>query len=97
MMDCVVPGRSLRVLDVGCGAGNRIQHLGRCGRVKGVEIDPRLVAIARQRGYDVEHNQDDVSILRETHRVLARGGHLGLVRVVVAQGRDQQRYDDSSE
>jgi methionine biosynthesis protein MetW len=100
MMDRALPGRSLRVLDVGCGAGNMIHHLGRYGQVKGVEIDPRPVAVARQRGYDVEqgdacqglayddasfnvvtaldvieHNQDDLSILREMHRVLAPGGH----------------------
>jgi SAM-dependent methyltransferase len=44
----------LRVLDVGCGAGNMIHHLSRYGQVKGVEIDPRPIAVARQRGYDVE-------------------------------------------
>jgi methionine biosynthesis protein MetW len=100
MMDRVLPGRTLRLLDVGCGAGNMIHHLGRYGQVKGVEIDPRPVGVARQRGYDVEqgdasqglayddasfdavtaldvieHNQDDLSILREMHRVLAPGGH----------------------
>jgi methionine biosynthesis protein MetW len=100
MMDRVLPGRSLRLLDVGCGAGNMIHHLGRYGQVKGVEIDPRPVAVARQRGYDVEqgdasqglayddasfdavtaldvieHNQDDLSMLREMHRVLVPGGH----------------------
>jgi SAM-dependent methyltransferase len=100
MMDRLLPGRSLNLLDVGCGAGNMIHHLGRYGQVKGVEIDPRPVAVARERGYDVEqgdacqglayneasfdvvtaldvieHNQDDLSILREMHRVLAPGGH----------------------
>jgi SAM-dependent methyltransferase len=62
MLDRVVPGHDgstglttgLRVLDVGCGAGNMIHHLGRYGQVKGVEIDPRPIAVARQRGYDVE-------------------------------------------
>jgi SAM-dependent methyltransferase len=44
----------LRLLDVGCGAGNMIHHLSRYGQVKGIEIDPRPVKMARQRGYDVD-------------------------------------------
>lgn len=100
MMDREVPGRDLKVLDVGCGAGNMIHHLSRYGQVKGVEIDPRPVAVAHRRGYDVdlgdatqglnyqdasfdtvsaldviEHNEDDMSILREVYRVLKPGGH----------------------
>jgi SAM-dependent methyltransferase len=43
-----------RLLDVGCGAGNMIDHLSAYGRVKGLEIDPRPVKVAHQRGYDVE-------------------------------------------
>lgn len=43
-----------RLLDVGCGAGNMIHHLGEYGRVKGIEIDSRPVKMARQRGYDVD-------------------------------------------
>jgi SAM-dependent methyltransferase len=99
MMDPVLPGRDLELLDIGCGAGNMIHHLSRYGRVKGVEIDPRPVAVARERGYDVdqgdatqglayddasfdvvtaldviEHNQDDMSILREMVRVLKPDG-----------------------
>jgi methionine biosynthesis protein MetW len=54
MMDRVLPGRDLRLLDIGCGAGNMIHHLSRYGAVKGVEMDPRPVAIAHQRGYDVD-------------------------------------------
>jgi SAM-dependent methyltransferase len=77
-----------------------IHHLRRYGQVKGVEIDPRPVAVARQRGYEVEqgdatqglayddasfdavsaldvieHNQDDMRILHEMHRVLRPGGY----------------------
>ncbi|MBI1877220.1 MAG: class I SAM-dependent methyltransferase [Chloroflexi bacterium] len=44
----------LRLLDVGCGAGNMIHHLSRYGQVKGIEIDPRPVKMAHQRGYDVD-------------------------------------------
>ncbi len=43
-----------RLLDVGCGAGNMIHHLSRYGWVKGLEIDPRPVKVARERGYDVD-------------------------------------------
>jgi SAM-dependent methyltransferase len=100
MMDPILPGRDLKLLDIGCGAGNMIHHLSRYGQVKGVEIDPRPVAVAHQRGYDVdqgdatqgltyadasfdvvsaldviEHNQDDMSILREIHRLVKPGGH----------------------
>lgn len=46
---------NFRLLDVGCGAGNMIHHLSRYGNVKGLEIDPRPVKVARaERGYDVE-------------------------------------------
>ncbi len=54
MMDPVLPGRDLNLLDIGCGAGNMIHHLSRYGTVKGVEIDPRPVAVAHERGYDVD-------------------------------------------
>ncbi|MEP7200085.1 MAG: class I SAM-dependent methyltransferase [Chloroflexota bacterium] len=47
-------GANLRVLDVGCGAGNMMHHLARYGTVQGVEIDPRPLALAQQRGYDVK-------------------------------------------
>ncbi len=101
MFDSLRPGRDLKLLDIGCGAGNMIHHLSRYGQVKGVEIDPRPVAVAQQRGYDVEqgdacqglayedasfdvvsaldvieHNEDDLSILREAFRVLKPGGYV---------------------
>jgi SAM-dependent methyltransferase len=102
MMDRVLPDeRPLKILDVGCGAGNMIHHLSRYGEVKGIEVDPRPVRVARQRGYDVqrhdaaqdipfpeghfdlvtvldviEHNEDDVAILRSCRRVLRPGGHI---------------------
>jgi SAM-dependent methyltransferase len=55
LMDQFLPQTAdLRLLDVGCGAGNMIHHLRRYGHVKGIEIDPRPVKMARQRGYDVD-------------------------------------------
>jgi len=43
-----------RLLDIGCGAGNMMHHLGEYGQVNGLEIDARPVKIAHQRGYLVE-------------------------------------------
>lgn len=101
LIDALALADGSHVLDIGCGAGNMIHHLSRYGQVKGVELDARPVAVAQQRGYDVdqgdaargltyadatfdlvtvldviEHNQDDISILREAHRVLKPGGHI---------------------
>lgn len=53
VLDANHPRRPGEVLDIGCGAGNMIHHLSRYGRVKGIEVDARPVAMARARGYDV--------------------------------------------
>ena len=53
LLDANMPRRDGDVLDIGCGAGNMIHHLSRYGRVKGVEVDARPVAMAQARGYDV--------------------------------------------
>jgi len=48
LVDAMVPRRS-RVLDAGCGAGRNGGHLHRAGHtVVGVDVDPALVAAARQ-------------------------------------------------
>jgi SAM-dependent methyltransferase len=55
IMDHLLPKTAdFRLLDVGCGAGNMIHHLSHYGQVKGIEIDPRPVKMAHQRGYDVD-------------------------------------------
>lgn len=59
LLDASVPRRDGDVLDIGCGAGNMIHHLSRYGRVQGVDVDDRPVAMARARGYDVR--QGDAS------------------------------------
>jgi SAM-dependent methyltransferase len=53
VLDANASRRDGDVLDIGCGAGNMIHHLSRYGRVLGIEVDPRPVAMAQARGYDV--------------------------------------------
>jgi SAM-dependent methyltransferase len=53
LLDSNLSRRDLEVLDIGCGAGNMIHHLGRYGGVKGIDVDARPVAMAQARGYDV--------------------------------------------
>ena len=54
MLDRIVPREGeKRVLDIGCGAGNMFHHLARYGAVTGVDNNPRPLAVARERGYDV--------------------------------------------
>lgn len=53
LLDANLSRRDGDVLDIGCGAGNMIHHLSRYGRVQGIEIDSRPVAMAQARGYDV--------------------------------------------
>jgi len=52
-------GRSLRVLDVGCGAGNMMHHLGHYGHVIGVDNNPKPLQVAVQRGLDVRSGSAD--------------------------------------
>jgi SAM-dependent methyltransferase len=46
-------GKDLRILDVGCGAGNMGHHLRAYGQVVGVDSYAKPLAVARQRGLDV--------------------------------------------
>ena len=54
MLDRIVPPPgTLRVLDIGAGAGNMVHHLARYGSVVGVDNNPKPIEVARQRGYDI--------------------------------------------
>lgn len=55
----VGPGKNLRVLDVGCGAGNMMHHLANYGQVTGVDNNPKPLDVARQRGLDVREGTAD--------------------------------------
>ncbi len=58
MLDRVLePDGQKRVLDIGCGAGNMFHHLARYGPVVGVDNNPKPLAVARERGYDVREGQ----------------------------------------
>jgi SAM-dependent methyltransferase len=52
-MDVLAPAKGQTILDVGCGAGETVRQLaervGATGRVIGVDIAPRLLAVARSR------------------------------------------------
>jgi SAM-dependent methyltransferase len=52
LLDRELVENNLRVLDVGCGAGNMILHLSRYGSVMGIDNNPVPLEIAHQRGYD---------------------------------------------
>jgi SAM-dependent methyltransferase len=52
LLDRELVENNLRVLDVGCGAGNMILHLSRYGSVVGIDNNPAPLQIAHQRGYD---------------------------------------------
>lgn len=52
-------GKPLRVLDVGCGAGNMAHHLARYGQVVGVDLHPKPLEVARQRGLEVQEGSAD--------------------------------------
>jgi SAM-dependent methyltransferase len=53
------PGKNLKVLDVGCGAGNMMHHLANYGQVTGVDNNPKPLDVARQRGLDVREGTAD--------------------------------------
>jgi len=61
MLDRCVAGaeRDLRVLDVGCGAGNMIHHLARYGPVLGVDSYGRPLTVAHGRGYAVSQGRGE--------------------------------------
>ena len=42
------------VLDAGCGSGRTLQDLADYGEVRGIELDPEAVEVARSRGHEVE-------------------------------------------
>jgi ubiquinone/menaquinone biosynthesis C-methylase UbiE len=60
LLDRELGENNLRVLDVGCGAGNMILHLSRYGSVVGIDNNPVPLEIAHQRGYDARlaHAED---------------------------------------
>lgn len=58
-LDALAPARGGRVLDVGCGAGETLMQLaywvGSLGQVVGVDVGPRVLAVARARTARLSH------------------------------------------
>ena len=52
LLDGELADSNLRVLDVGCGAGNMIHHLSRYGTVVGIDNNSIPLEVAHRRGYD---------------------------------------------
>ena len=52
-------GKNLRVLDIGCGAGNMAHHLAHYGQVVGVDLYAKPLEVARQRGLEVHEGAAD--------------------------------------
>jgi SAM-dependent methyltransferase len=64
LVDCLLSGPTRRVLDVGCGTGIAGTLFAARGcEVTGVEVDPRMAVLARDKGLEVEvasfENWDD--------------------------------------
>ena len=90
-------GRNLRVLDVGCGAGNMMHHLAHYGQVTGVDNNPKPLAVARQREQDVREGTADalpfvdkefdlLTVLDTVEHVPAEGQVFEECRRVLRQG-----------
>jgi 2-polyprenyl-3-methyl-5-hydroxy-6-metoxy-1,4-benzoquinol methylase len=76
--DGVLPASvSTRCLDIGCGPGKFLYYLGKRGfsNIRGVDLSPENVEIARKRGLDVEC-ADALSFLKET---IDEGHTFGLI------------------
>lgn len=63
----VLPRRSLRLLEIGCGTGNILEALSVFGEAVGVETNDALLAVARAAGLDVRKGAlpDDVPVAPE--------------------------------
>lgn len=52
LLDLELAGRSgMRIVDVGCGAGGMLEPLARYGEVTGIDSQPELVELCRERGF----------------------------------------------
>ena len=52
--------RAESLLDIGCGTGKHLERFNQWYRVEGLDLDPHMIAIARQRLPDVRLHQADM-------------------------------------
>src|SRR5437870_1126498 len=67
-----IQGRGLSdgatLLDVACGTGAHIAHLKQYYRVEGLDLDPELLAIARERNPEIVFHEGDMVDFKLDHR-----------------------------
>jgi SAM-dependent methyltransferase len=74
------------LLDVGCGTGGHLAHLKHRYRAEGLDLDPKLLAIARQRHPDIpfhHRNMVDFNLGRTFDSVVCLFSAIGYVVTVV--------------
>ena len=52
VLDLLNPKVGEKILDIGCGTGNVIPALEKRGQVTGIDISPKVIEVAKQRGCD---------------------------------------------
>lgn len=52
------------LLDVACGTGQHIEHLKERFTVEGLDIDPELIGIARERNHELIFHQENMTIFK---------------------------------
>jgi SAM-dependent methyltransferase len=78
------------LLDVACGTGAHIAHLKQHYRVEGLDLDPALLAIARERNPEVPFRQGDMldfNLGRQVDAVAVLFSSIGYVRTLPALNR----------
>jgi ubiquinone/menaquinone biosynthesis C-methylase UbiE len=75
-----------RLLDVGCGTGAHIRHLKRRYSAEGLDLDPALLAIARQRNPEVTFHEADMTGFELSDRfdvIVCLFGAIGYVKTLI--------------
>jgi cyclopropane fatty-acyl-phospholipid synthase-like methyltransferase len=79
-LELLAPYKISSILDVGCGNGNFLLHLQKHYKAVGIDLSPRMVEIARQKGVEV-YNRQLASVEEQFDAVVAVGDVLNYLRV----------------